>query len=440
MPTQNATPPDHQAVISRLKAVLKVREPFFGALALLTPVHYDPATSTAATDGMSIYVGDWFFEQSPNDQLFIITHELAHKALLHPFRQKANPATINPLRYNIAADYVVNALIHATPNLSWLGVPKEALYDRQYDGLSAEEVYKRLPSPPEAQPSDNGSDGSGQKNDSDGSSDSKPLQLSGDLRDPSSSSGQGETTNEAKVKAQILAAAKGSAPGTLPGVIASMVVALEKPKVDWKAVLREFLLAASPIIDTTWDRPSRRSYGAGVYLPSIKTPPGGLTQLFVLIDVSASCFDEAGTFLGELGGLLEAHPGCFEEVHIVFCDTRVVKHVQATSADLADNTSANPIQSLLKQIPAGGGTDLRAGIDFIKCLVQPNAKATALVVLTDGESPWPAPGNMPPAAATSRAAHMPTLVAIPERETHSLDPQTAQAIEAIAQMVDIPNA
>lgn len=414
MPTQNATPPDHQAVISKLKAALKVRAPFFGALALLTPVRYDPATPTAATDGMSIFVGDWFFAQSPNDQLFIITHELAHKALLHPFRQMSNPATPDPGRYNVAADYVVNGLIHDTPALSWLKVPDEALYDRRYAGLSAEEVYKQLPMLP---------------------SDITPLQLHGDLRDPASpTNANADPTNAnanatlAKVKAQVLAAASGLQPGQLPGEIARLVVSLEKPKVDWVAVLRRFLLAVAPTADITWSRPSRRSYGAGVYLPAVQPPQGALTQLFIVVDVSGSCYSYASVFMHELAGILQTHPGCFAEVHVLYCDTVVVQH------DVLDPTDAAGVASAALTVPAGGGTDLRAGFRRVGQLVQPDAIA-AVVVLTDGESPWP---DAPAVAPT--VSDVPVLVVMPEAAAATLDPQTTRDIEAIAQTVVIPTS
>jgi predicted metal-dependent peptidase len=427
MPTQNATPPDHQAVISRLKAALKVKAPFFGALALLTPVWYDPDTPTAATDGMSIYVGDWFLEQPQSSQLFILVHELAHKALLHPFRQKSNPATPDPVRYNVASDYVVNGLIHDTPALSWLNVPDGALYDRRYAGLSAEEVYKLLPTLPP---------------------DMTPLQLSGDLRDPANQADPNADPADpnadpadpnadpadpnatlAKVKAQVLAAASGVQPGQLPGEIAKLVVSLGKPRVDWVAVLRRFLLAVAPTADITWSRPSRRSYGAGVYLPAVQPPQGALTQLFVVIDVSGSCYSYASVFMHELAGILHTHPGCFAEVHVLYCDTAVVRY------DVLDPTDASAMASAAAlTVPAGGGTDLRAGFRRVGQLVQPDAIA-AVVVLTDGESPWP---DAPAVAPT--VSDVPVLVVMPEAAAAVLDPHTLRDIEAIAQTVNIPSA
>ena len=226
----------------------------------------------------------------------------------------------------------------------------------------------------------------------------------------------------------MLAAASGLQPGQLPGEIARLVVSLEKPKVDWVAVLRRFLLAVAPTADITWSRPSRRSYGAGVYLPAVQPPQGALTQLFIVVDVSGSCYSYASVFMHELAGILQTHPGCFAEVHVLYCDTVVVQH------DVLDPTDAAGVASAALTVPAGGGTDLRAGFRRVGQLVQPDAIA-AVVVLTDGESPWP---DAPAVAPT--VSDVPVLVVMPEAAAATLDPQTTRDIEAIAQTVVIPTS
>lgn len=342
----------YNMAIAKLKATIQLRAPFFGALAMMTPVKISEKVLAATTDGVNIYVGKWFLNQEKGVQLFILMHELAHKALLHVYRIKDRDIK----KYNVASDYVVNSLLN---DISWVKIPDWALHDHKFDGMSVEEVYELIPDIVE------------------------DSFLVGDIL-------PADKDLFSQAKAQVITAVKNSQPGTVPGIIEEQVEALDKPKIDWKLVLREFLLAAGPKIKTDWSMPSRRAHTTDVYLPRNNTI-NGIFQLFILVDVSGSVFHLSKIFISEINGILSSYPDSFNETHLIFCDTTVVKHVQ----DLHDFDS--------RIINTGGGTDLRVGINYISKLCRYDAQAKALIILTDGYTPWP---DNPPV--------IPTLIAIPE--------------------------
>jgi predicted metal-dependent peptidase len=125
--------------------------------------------------------------------------------------------------------------------------------------------------------------------------------------------------------------------------------------------------------DYTYGRPSRRSAGVpGAILPSLRRRP---PRVCVVIDTSGSVSDaELGSALLEVAAITRALGGRRDLVTVVPCDA-----------------DAQLVHSLCRAegIPllGGGGTDLRTG--FARALGS-RPRPDAVVVLTDGQTPWPA--------------------------------------------------
>ncbi|MGY5308922.1 vWA domain-containing protein [Nocardia gipuzkoensis] len=149
------------------------------------------------------------------------------------------------------------------------------------------------------------------------------------------------------------------------------------PPQPWRdllgAAMRSAFSGAGAGEDYTYGRPARRSAGVpGVVLPSLRrTPP----RVSVLIDTSGSVSDtELGGALLEVAAISRAVGGRRDLVTVLPCDA-----------------AARIVHPLCRaeRIPlvGGGGTDLRTGIT--KALrAQP--RPDVLVILTDGQTPWPA--------------------------------------------------
>ncbi len=148
---------------------------------------------------------------------------------------------------------------------------------------------------------------------------------------------------------------------------------------DWRrelaAVIRRSLASAGGAVDYSYRRPSRRAASvAGVILPSLRQPT---VEVAVVCDTSASVTDaQLGTALSEVDAVLRATGT--RSVRLLACDDAV--------RSVARVSPGREVQLL-----GGGGTDLTVAIDDAMALRPP---VQAVVVLTDGYTPWPdrAPG------------------------------------------------
>src|SRR4029077_17910888 len=80
----------------------------------------------------------------------LIAHEVMHCAAGHPMRLGGRDFE----DFNIAADYAVNQIILK----AGLELPDDRLYDAQFEGLSAEEIYPKVRRGKAKQPKDDAAD------------------------------------------------------------------------------------------------------------------------------------------------------------------------------------------------------------------------------------------------------------------------------------------
>lgn len=166
--------------------------------------------------------------------------------------------------------------------------------------------------------------------------------------------------------------------GSVPGSWATWAQQmLEPPKIDWRkrlpSAIRHAMNDAAGAVDYKFGRPSRRAQG-DFYLPSLRKPK---VNVGVAIDTSGSMMGErTKKAAAELMGIAKAVGGKVEAFS-----------VDAAVQQFKTVASAADLGSLLK---GGGGTDMRVAIKE-----GAKRKYDVLVVLTDAESPWPTPEEMP---------------------------------------------
>ncbi|MGW4809273.1 vWA domain-containing protein [Kitasatospora sp. NPDC004272] len=148
------------------------------------------------------------------------------------------------------------------------------------------------------------------------------------------------------------------------------------PPQPWRqllaAAIRSTIAAAGAGADYSYGRPARRSTSLPrVVLPSLRHRPPRVT---VVVDTSGSVSDaELGIALLETAAILRAVDGRRELVSVISCDAAA-----RTVRQAADGSGL--------ALVGGGGTDLRTG--FAAALARRPAP-DVLVVLTDGQTPWP---------------------------------------------------
>jgi hypothetical protein len=142
---------------AKARAALLVAAPFWGVLSLrLAPIE-DPLIETMRTDGVSIRFNPSFVAALSRGLLrSSIAHETMHCAALHHTRRGNRDSR----RWNIACDYAINPLLVD----AGFEMPEGILLDPAYAGLSAEDIYARLPQ-------DGGDEGDDQDDDGRNSSD-----------------------------------------------------------------------------------------------------------------------------------------------------------------------------------------------------------------------------------------------------------------------------
>ncbi|WP_438295377.1 vWA domain-containing protein [Streptomyces sp. HUAS TT7] len=166
-------------------------------------------------------------------------------------------------------------------------------------------------------------------------------------------------------------------PGTAPDGWRRWAEEALHPPQPWRellgAAVRSAVSGAGAGEDYTYGRPSRRSAGMpGVVLPSLRRKP---PRVSVVIDTSGSVSDtELGSALLEVAAISRTVGGRRDLVSVLPCDAAArIVHPLCRGEGIP--------------LMGGGGTDLREG--FARAL-RARPRPDAIVILTDGQTPWPA--------------------------------------------------
>ncbi len=319
--------------ITRARTALVLDQPFIGVLALRLRIVEDTSVKTAAVDGKSIRYNPAFIaELTPGETKTLIGHEVFHCVFDHIGRRGDR----NPRRYNQAGDYVINETLDKAgfdPIKGWLRSPV-------YDDMSSDEVYNLLP-----EDDDPGKD---------------PLD---DCQDGDPDSTEADAV-EWKV-ATIQAANAARAMGKLPASMERFIDALTASKVDWKAILRRFIVETSKN-DYSWMRPNRRFVAQGLMLPTLYSESMG--EVVVCIDTSGSIDqDTLNAFGAEIKAIIESvRPS---KTVVIYIDSEI-NHID----------EFGPNDELHFEMHGGGGTAFAPSFAYVE---EHNIKPVCLVYLTD---------------------------------------------------------
>jgi predicted metal-dependent peptidase len=355
-------------IITRARARLLVRAPFFGSIALGLRWVAEPAIRTMATDGRAIWFhAAWCEAQGVDKAMGVVAHEVLHVVNKHHLRRRDRDARL----WNVACDLFINRILLAD---NW-PLPDTLLFDRdgRFAGLPAEVIYERLlderqqegdrrneePSggdAPSRASTKTQDDGGQDQNDRREGQGIKPAENWGEVRDLTA--GDGATlTESARRRAeddldmrirQAVAAAKRA--GRFGGALHEVVEAA-LDRVDWRDRLRT-MFDGTMRGEASWARPNRRFLPHGLYLPGWKRAGAGRVA-FVLDTSGSISARELGIYAANLLGIIkETGP---EQIALVQCDT-AVKHV----AYLGPGESAERIE-----VVGRGGTLFQPAFDWI---------------------------------------------------------------------------
>lgn len=366
---------------------------FYGLLLMRMVFAVDENVDTACTNGKRIVFGTDFLESLSDNELdFVMMHEILHVVLQHC----ARGTHLNQPLFNIACDIVVNSNILLENNMDI-----DSITLREYgesihltpDGqegylYNAEDVYfmlkKHMSEPPD--------DG----NTAISSPDGKPFkdipatEFDPDLWDDHSKWGMSE--EEAKVfmeewhknlleAVQTLSISKESSGcGHVPAVAKRILEEIKESRTDWRALLADFIQPQS--CDYTFSPPDKRFADSGFFLPDLNETDFTVQNILFMVDTSGSMSNQT---VNEAYSAVKDAIRQFEDKMngwLGFFDTKVDDLIPFSENKKLRITTAR----------GGGGTSFHCIFDFVRDNMMDNLP-TAIIILTDGEAPYPPQKN-----------------------------------------------
>lgn len=383
--------------VTKARSSLILDAPFFGSLLLRLKMIEDNSIDTMATNGKVIKFSSAFVLSISMDNLKgVLIHEILHCTFEHMARRNNR----NMLEWNRACDYAINPIVFE----SGFKLPSGVLFETEFKGKSADEIYSDLQGQKQSEQGQNSqsdSNGSNSGSDNDNSSQGENTQNNdqngknsqnstpqgnsgkdsgqdqqwqiGGIEDTQDENGNISTqANDemaqqwriATIQAYTQCKAMG---GKIPSAIDRLVNEIKNPRIDWKETLRRFV-SSNARNDYTWSVPNRRHIGSGLYLPEIKSEELG--KIVLAIDTSGSISaNDLDQFASELSDILESYNGI--ELTVIYCDTEIANVQEFTSDDL-------PLQLDAKGF---GGTDFRPPFNWIE---ENGIEPICMIYFTDG--------------------------------------------------------
>lgn len=341
-------------IIDRGLTKLALTAPFFGSIALSLRWSKDDSIDTMCTDGRECWYSEAFTQElhnrNPLEVIGVQAHEAFHVAVLHPLRR----GNRDPKRWNCAADFEANLILLAEGFV----LPEGALVDHQYAGLTAEQIYDRLPA------------------DFDGGDGGKM----GEFTDPKNSQGKDLTETEVKqmkadIKAKVMMAAETARMrGNMPASLQGMIDKMKRAEIDLHSVMEKFMGGVNPD-DWSTVRPNRRKLKSQrIVAPTIVK--SGCGHVVFSIDSSGSVHNrELQYFLGVANQMVEEMRP--DSVTVITWDARVRTVKRYESGD-----DINGIE-----IGGRGGTLVSPSFRYVE---DEGVECDQMIVLTDmGIHDWP---------------------------------------------------
>ena len=165
--------------------------------------------------------------------------------------------------------------------------------------------------------------------------------------------------------------------GNLPGSLEMLLGSFRQHKVNWKAVLADFVQTHSNRNDYSYRRPNNRYVPMGLYMPMLESE--SMPEIVIYNDTSGSCFDKKvqTAFVSEINGVMDTCKP--EKVTVISGDVRV------TAVDEFEQG-----EEIFFQPKGGGGTDFRP---IFQEVTDRGIEPVCMVCFTDsyGDFPLEAP-------------------------------------------------
>ena len=388
--------PDVEQKLATARTRLILDKPFLGALVLRLPmVAGDPKwCETTFSDGKTFYYNRDYIDTLDAEQTqFALSHEALHCALSH-FHRRGHRVK---LRWDLACDYAINPLLIN----DGLKPTPDAMHLREYEGMTAEEIYPCLEdndnggerdleneqksddadNDEQQQKKDQSSGGKEKEKQSDDKTEGQGNQddskedagKGGEAPQPAGLTAQEEDDLSVQWEQRLAGAAQQALQsGKLEGDMARMVDHLLQPKLPWRMLLARYM-SATAREDYSYTRPSSRRGDPAIY-PSMRSNE---TNIVVAVDTSGSIGEEEiQEFISEIDAIKSQVRA---SVTLLTCDSKLnygcpwkFEAWEAFAFDV--------------EIRGGGGTNFRPVFEWVEAQ---DKAPDLLVYFTDAEGVFP---------------------------------------------------
>lgn len=380
---------DIENKLAAARTRLIIDKPFLGALVLRLPlVMADPQwCQTTATDARKFYYNPEFIEQlTLSETQFILAHEALHCALSHFARREHRIKH----RWDLACDFAINPLLIK----DGLKAPPGTLYEKTFDGMTAEEIYPYLDDNENQetldqhlydQPQEQSSQQNQSQNppppqsheDNDEGKGENPQQLpdenqGGAPQPPPLSKDESDNLSVQWQQRLAGAAQQAHQAGKLSGDMARLVDFLLQPKLPWRMLLARYMTALARD-DYSYTRPSTRRGDPAIF-PSLRSSQ---VDVVIALDISGSItreeMQEFVTEIDAIKGQMRAR------ILLHACDDTLVEKGPWTFEPWEEFT-------LPEEVRGGGGTDFRPVFKWADTL---DRTPDLLIYFSDAEGRFP---------------------------------------------------
>lgn len=343
---------------------LLMNQPFIGSIIMsmdIVPV-CDSRLKTACTDGTRIFVNTEFYASLEKKfRMTVLAHEVWHTVYCHFLRKQNREHE----RFNYAADLEIYFLFESE-NLPQFYVLQ---HEEKWKGLSAEEIYERLP---QNILGNKVSDHVYPNETESGSPEIEEIKSNGQTDIVIDYDYAPFFTSDIKerCKERLITAVQQTErnQGHIPGCIERLVKKYLYPEIPWQELLRQFVCSCLGG-KRRWLPPNRRYVSQGLYLQSRREER--LPTTVVAIDTSGSMQREIPRFFAELNSLMHSF-GSYELI-VIQCDAAIQNVETFDENDMPEN--------IPWKIHGCGGTDFRPVFQYV---TEYALTPTVLIYITDG--------------------------------------------------------
>lgn len=406
-------PLDLEKKLATARTKLILEKPFLGALVLRLPMvrAKDEWCDATFSNGKKLYYNEHYIDALDADQTqFVLAHEALHCALSH-FARRQNRVQH---RWDMACDFAINPMLIN----DGMKPPVDVNFLREYDGMTAEEIYPLLEDNDNDQEreleQELNPDSDNDKDDSDdgASSDEHEQKEGNNQKQKSDSKGQGEEDGGAREdnsdkgdgqgkkkegppeegegepdpltpqeieslslqwqQRMASAAQQAIQAGKMGGSMARMVDHLLQPRLPWRMLLSRYMTMVARD-DYTYMRPSSRRGDPAVY-PSLRSAQ---LNIVVALDISGSISNkEVNEFMSEVDSIKSQIRA---RITLLACDSKLAEGGPWVYEPWEEFT-------LPKKFKGGGGTRFNPVIEWAE---EQDEMPALIVYFTDAQGEFP---------------------------------------------------